>query len=384
MVNKSERIVAFINKAYLNGSGNTKPPFSIQLNGSKQIIGDGQPAFNLVFKNKSGINALASMDDTKILEAYMAGDIDVEGEMIKAFELRGVFKDFHPLQYLWLFIQPLFFGQVRSDRKWIAQHYDLDENFFLAFLDKKHRCYSHGVFASEDETLEEAITHKMDYAISSTGIKAGDNVLEIGSGWGAFVEYAGSKDIRVTSLTISKESESYVSNLIAEKKLPCKVVRQHFFEHTTSKPYDAIINMGVTEHLPDYAQTLKKYQGLLKPGGYVYLDACGSRTKYGFHSFMYRYIFPGNCSPLCLHDYLEKLSKTKLELIEVLNDRNNYRLTTKWWAENLERNREFIVSRWNESLFRRFQIYLWGCVDVFQRDLMQAYRVVLRNNDGLA
>jgi cyclopropane-fatty-acyl-phospholipid synthase len=139
MLNKSERIVSFINKAYLNNSGNSKIPFSIQLNGSKQIIGHGEPAFNLVFKNKSGINALASLDDTKILESYMAGDIDVEGEMIKAFELRGMFKDFHPLQYLWLFIQPLFFGQVKSDRKWIAQHYDLDENFFLSFLDKKHR-----------------------------------------------------------------------------------------------------------------------------------------------------------------------------------------------------------------------------------------------------
>lgn len=43
------------------------------------------------------MSALTSMDDTKILESYMAGDIDLEGEMSKAFELRGLFKDFHPL-----------------------------------------------------------------------------------------------------------------------------------------------------------------------------------------------------------------------------------------------------------------------------------------------
>ncbi|MCW3107596.1 MAG: Cyclopropane-fatty-acyl-phospholipid synthase, partial [Segetibacter sp.] len=131
MLNKSERVISFINKAYNNHSSSaSKIPFTIQLNGtSKQMIGNGSPAFNLVFKNKVALNALTSLDDTKILEAYMAGDIDVEGEMIKAFELRGMFKDFHPLQYLWCFVQPLIFGQVASDRKWIAQHYDLDQDF---------------------------------------------------------------------------------------------------------------------------------------------------------------------------------------------------------------------------------------------------------------
>ena len=52
--------------------------------------------------------------------------------------------------------------------------------------------------------------------------------------------------------------------------------------------------MGVTEHLPDYPETLKHYQRLLKPGRAVYLDASASRKRYDLSTFFIRRIFPGN------------------------------------------------------------------------------------------
>ncbi len=87
MTNKTQKVISYLNKGYNNTSAaNPKVPFSIQLNGyPKQVIGNGEPAFNLVFKNRNSENALVSMDDTKIIEAYMAGDIDVEGDLLKTF-----------------------------------------------------------------------------------------------------------------------------------------------------------------------------------------------------------------------------------------------------------------------------------------------------------
>lgn len=268
MINKTQRVISYLSKEYNNTSvANPKVPFSIQVNGSpKQIIGKGEPAFNLVFKNRNSVSALTSMDDTRIIEAYMAGDIDVEGDLLKTFELRGIFKDFHPLRYLWCFIHPLIFGQVASDRKWISKHYDLDQDFYLAFLDTRHRCYSQGVFEYDNEALEDAITRKLDYALHATLLQPGMHVLDIGGGWGAFVEYAGQRGIKVTSLTLSKESEIFINNLIKAQDLPCKVCRQHLFEHVPDASYDAIVNLGVTEHLTNYRLTLKKYQSLVKPG----------------------------------------------------------------------------------------------------------------------
>jgi cyclopropane-fatty-acyl-phospholipid synthase len=70
----------------------------------------------------------------------------------------------------------------------------------------------------------------------------------------------------VTSLTISRASEEFIRALVDREGLPSRVVREHLMEHTPDEPYDAIVNLGVTEHLPTIRGTLKKYQSLLKPG----------------------------------------------------------------------------------------------------------------------
>ncbi len=60
------------------------------------------------------------------------------------------------------------------------------------------------------------------------------------------------------------------------------------------------------------------------------------------------------------------------------NDRESYRLTTLQWARNLEDRRDEVVKRWGTKDFRTFQLYLWGCVDGFERDQVQGYRWVLQ------
>jgi cyclopropane-fatty-acyl-phospholipid synthase len=52
-------------------------------------------------------------------------------------------------------------------------------------------------------------------------------------------------------------------------------------------------------------------------------------------------------------------------------------LTTKHWAENLDRCRAEVVRRWGERLYRRFRLYLWGCAHVFETDDVTAYRLLL-------
>jgi cyclopropane-fatty-acyl-phospholipid synthase len=290
--------------------------------------------------------------------------------------------DHHGAAYLWSLLKPLLFGQTRMDRSGISSHYDNSQEFYLSFLDQRHRCYSQGVFMRDDEPIEDAMTRKLQFAVDAVGTKPGDRVLDIGGGWGAFSEYAGKRGAHVTSLTISKESESFLRELSAREQLPCEVVNCHLYEYDPGMQFDAIVNLGVTEHLPDYGRSLATYRRLLKPGGKIYLDASACRQKYKFHSFIYKHIYPGNCSPLCLHDYLTELSKTPFRLRGIWDDRHSYYLTARHWAQNLERNRDEIVRNSDECTFRKFQVYLWGTVDVFRRDVMQAYRWVLELPSG--
>ncbi|MFL6216841.1 MAG: class I SAM-dependent methyltransferase [Blastocatellia bacterium] len=352
--------------------------FELELDGALRRIGNGAVKFRVAIHNQRGLAAITSMDEKRIGEAYLDSDIGIEGDLVAALDLRTRLTDRHPLLYLWsTYGQRLLFGQVERDKQWISEHYDSESDFYLLFLDQQHRCYSHGYFEDDAEPLHSAIRRKLDTAIAACGIRPGWRVLDIGAGWGAFTEYAGKRGVRVTSLTISAESERYVNDLIAHENLPCQVVREHFLEYASEERFDAIVNLGVTEHLPDYAATLAQYEKLLKPGGRVFLDACAARQKYAFSSFVLSHIWPGNTTPLQLTDYLDAVVKTPFELIEVRNDRHNYLLTTRHWAENLDRHRDEIVARWGERLYRRFHLYLWGCVHAFSTDDVTAYRLLL-------
>lgn len=354
-------------------------PFAVRLaDGPSATIGDGTPAATVVLNDRRGVAALGTLDVLRIGEAYLNGAIDVLGDLSQLLALRELLHDRHPLLFLARFAPALVRGQVRSDRRFIAAHYDEDPDFFRLFLDPRHRCYSQAIFAHDDEPLADAVTRKLDFALAAVGARPGDRVLDIGAGWGAFTEYAGARGIHVTSLTISETSRRFVQGIIDRGRLPCAVRIEHLFEHRVDAPYDAIVNLGVTEHLPDYATTLRCYHALLKPGGRVYLDASAARRRHDVSSFLERHLFPGNGHPLCLHEYLDALSRSPLEVEQVVNDRHNYLLTARAWAEALDRHRADVEARWGRAQYRRFQVYLWGCVDGFRRDVIQAYRLVLR------
>jgi cyclopropane-fatty-acyl-phospholipid synthase len=355
-------------------------PFAVaQAGGPAHTFGAGDPLFTIIVNDPRGAKALAGLDQFGAAVAYLQGWLDVEGDLAAALKMRSFFSDFHPIAFLSRFTPgALVRGRKEHDRRAIAEHYDEDSEFFLTFLDRRHRCYTEGIFAADDEPLEDAMTRKMDLALELIGVKPGDRVLEVGGGWGAFAEHAARRGIEVTTTTLSKESERFLTEFFAREQLPVTVVRQHIFGYRSGEPYDAIVNMGVTEHLPDYKTTLRKYAELLRPGGHVYLDALAMRRKHIASTFMKRYIYPGNSAPLLLHQYLKHVAHSPFELLSVNDDRHNYFLTCREWARRLDAAREEIVSRWGEPLYRRFRLFLWGSAAGFDTGMVQAYRWVLR------
>lgn len=374
------RLVQMLDRRYQAFFGGSREavPFGLRVaGGPRHTFGQADPAFTLVVNDRDGLAALRRMSLMDIGEAYLKGALDVEGDFMGVLSIRHLFSDRHPLLWAWKFLRPMMFGQVNSDARWIAEHYDEDPEFFLRFLDTGYRCYSQGVFLADDEPLEAGIRRKLEFAWEQTGVKEGDRVLDVGGGWGAWTQFAGERGVRVTSLTISQASERFINGLIGSLRLPCRVVREHLFAHDPGVKYDAIVNLGVTEHLPDYAATLRKYASLLKPGGRVCLDASATRRKYAVSAFFERHIFPGNGSPVCIHDYLKQVAASPFSVMGVYNDTHNYELTTRYWAQNLDAHRAEIEAKFGVTQYRRFQVYLWGCVDGFQRDVVQAYRWVL-------
>jgi cyclopropane-fatty-acyl-phospholipid synthase len=118
-----------------------------------------------------------------------------------------------------------------------------------------------------------------------------------------------------------------------------------FRAYRPTERFDAIVLMGIMEHLPQYDAVVRQFLGALKPGGLVYLDASATRAKYDVPSFIYRNIYQGNHSFFVLHDFLRAVSRSPLFVRAIFDDRHSYFLTFQHWAKQFESQREEVVAR---------------------------------------
>jgi cyclopropane-fatty-acyl-phospholipid synthase len=287
-------------------------------------------------------------------------------------------KDFHLITEAWRFLQPLLLGQVRTNKRAITAHYDIDPEFFLSFLDPVTPCYTQGVYESADETLDAATLRKFDYCFEKLKLKPGDRILEVGPGWGAWFEYASARGVHCTGISISKVSIDYLNKRAAELGRDWELIETDLFDYRSDRKYDAIVIMGVIEHLPDYLRVLQKFISLLKPGGRIFLDGSACTKKYELSSFMVKYIYPGNHSFLVLDDFLNKLAKTPLQVEEIFNDRMSYFHTFVQWAKNFDAHRDFIIGKFGDFDYRRFRLYLWGAAFEFLSRSLDCYRMIIQ------
>ncbi len=367
-----DRIERFVDRL-----GSIETPFCIELpNGSRRPVGRGEPEFELILRNERGARALGSLDEGNIAEAYLRGDLDLEGDMIRPFATRASLDDRHPIVSAWRFLQPFLFGQVYANKAAIASHYNADPKLFLSFLDREFPAYSQGVYENDAETLAAATRRKFDYCMERCELDETKRVLEIGPGWGAFAGHALAAGVRFTGITNSEISRSYLASKFRGYGDRFDIVLDDILDYRTDAPYDVIVIMGVIEHLPKYERVLKKFASLLKPGGRVFLDASAARKKYELSTFMVRHIYPANHSFLVLHDFLGKMKKTPFELLEIFNDRYSYFLTFRQWAINLESNKELVRREFGDFQYRKFRLYLWGAAYEFLARNLECYRMV--------
>jgi cyclopropane-fatty-acyl-phospholipid synthase len=353
--------------------------FAVSLpNGQSVTVGDETPAFRIVIKKLGTLATLSSLDEGRIADAYMAEDFDIVGDVLAAMDCRSYFSDRHWLPNAWRFLQAPIFGQVMTNARAIKVHYDLEPEFYFSFLDATH-CYTQGLFTRPDEPLDVAIRRKFNYCISACRMQRGTDVLEVGPGWGAFSTYAAQRGIRMTGLTNSAKSYEYMRSLGGKLGLEWEMIQGDFLDFKPPRQFDAVVLMGIMEHLPDYPVVMERFRQVLKPGGVVYIDASAQRVKYELSSFVYRHIYPGNHSFFDLADFLAAVAKTPLKLREIHDDQHSYFLTFKHWAEKFDENRERVVRQFGEHHFRRFQLYLWASTHCFLTDTLQCYRLVLEN-----
>lgn len=341
-------------------------------------IGSGVPDFEIHIHNDRGMSALRSASELRIADAYVRGDIDIEGDVVKAMWLRNFLSDRNVWLKIWRRLQPLIFGREKLNPEWIAKHYD-SNNVQLLAVDRDYYAYTPGIYLTDDDTLEESSRRKYEFAWEQLQLRAGQELLEIGCGWGGMTRYCASRGVRVTGITLSRHQQEFTQKLIEQNGWDATASYQDFFTYQPGRRFDAISCMGVIEDLSDYPRVMARFSELLKPGARAYLDYAAGKVPFGTSSFITKYVWPGTFRMVYVPELLAAIDQSPMQLAGLYNDRRNYYL----WARNGQRrwveNRAKVIEQAGEQIYRLFNLLFMGTAGVMNDPAQKvtAYRMVL-------
>jgi cyclopropane-fatty-acyl-phospholipid synthase len=339
-------------------------------------IGDRPEKARVTFHRADVLRPLITGDHLALAEAYLDGGIDVDGdlgEVVKLTDLLDMDVPWPMRAAFWLRLRLP--DRRRYQRAAIAFHYDRPPEFFLGWLDR-WRSYSHGFYADPAEGATAAQARKLQFAIDALGLRPGMEVLDMGAGWGCFVEYAGLQGIRVHGITISAAQHAFVARLIEDQRLPCTIELVDFLDYRPRVHLDGAVFMGTLEHMPSYRRVAAFLAEHLRPEARVYADFCAQRRDVAFGAFMRRYIWPAPTTYVNVQKLVRALVRAGFNIHELRDDTTSYAWTVRDWADGLEADRAELARRWGEPAVRAFLLFLRGSQHFLATNRTQAYHLV--------
>ena len=271
----------------------------------------------------------------------------------------------------------------RGSRRNIAYHYDLGNEFYRLWLDST-MTYSSALF-EEHQSLQAAQLNKYRRICEMLKLKPGQEVLEIGCGWGGFAEVAATEfGARVHGITLSQEQLEFAQLRIAKAGLTGKCSFSLTDYRDLDRQYDHIVSIEMFEAVGEshWAGYFDKVKACLKPGGEAVLQVISIAEERfeGYRrgaDFIQRYIFPGGMlpSPSVMKNCI---TERGLSLQEELLFGRDYARTLEIWQRDFNERWPEIRSQGFDERFRRmWNYYLSYCAGGFHEDTIDVglYRI---------
>ncbi|PRR79922.1 Cyclopropane-fatty-acyl-phospholipid synthase [Clostridium liquoris] len=361
--------------------------FSIDYwDGSSENYGQDDPGFKIIFKDKiSGIKILKD-PSLALGEAYMNGIIDFKGNLQQivetAYKINIPFFEKKRLNGLSkLFDSGNKSTSLKKQRKDIEHHYDLGNDFYELWLDET-MSYSCAYFCSPEDSLYEAQLQKIDYILKKLQLHQGESILDIGCGWGWLIIRAAQQyGVKALGITLSEEQYMKTKQRIAELGLAAqvdvKLMDYRSLAESHGGKFDKVVSIGMVEHvgeanLSKYMETVDK---LLVPGGLSVLHCITGQIEGPCNKWICKYIFPGGYIP-SIRELIYLLPENDFHLLDVESLRLHYAKTLDHWAENFEKNIDYIKEKYSERFVKMWRLYLNSCAASFRASDLDIHQIV--------
>ena len=258
-------------------------------------------------------------------------------------------------------------------REVAEKHYDIGNDLYAAMLDRR-MVYSCGYWA-EAESLDAAQEAKLDLICRKIGLEPGMRVLDIGSGWGGFLNFAAERyGITGLGVTVSKAQAALANE--RSRGLPVETRLMDYM--ALEGQFDCVVSIGMFEHVgyKNYRAYFDKARSLLKPDGLFLLHTIGGNNSVTHGDpWTEKYIFPNGMLPS-----IAQIGGA-LEGLFVMEDWHNfgadYDRTLMAWRDNFDAAWPALSARYDARFRRMWRYYLSVFAALFRARQVNLWQVVL-------
>ncbi len=318
--------------------------------------------------------------DVGFAEAYLDGDWDspdlaalielaAHNERALGDGLRGA-----AVARLWHRVRHILRPNSRPGaRRNIAEHYDLGNDFYARWLDPT-MTYSAALYERPDASLTQAQEAKYARVAKALELESRHHVLEIGCGWGGFVEFMARRfGCTVTGITLSRQQRDFAARRIQAAGLSDRVAIDLVDYRDVRGEFDRIASIEMfeavgEEHWPNYFATIRDR---LRQGGLAVLQVITiEEARYGAYrqsaDFIQRYVFPGGMLP-APSVFGRAVERAGLTMTEAFHFGRHYAQTLRQWQQTFQREWPEISTLGFDQRFKRlWEYYLAYCEGGFR------------------
>ena len=339
---------------------------------------DGQRPWDIRLHDPSVPERVLAQGTLGLGEAYMYGHWTCErlDELFDRLLRANLGSRFSSRAALWHHLRARLLNLQTEARAWQVgrAHYDLGNDFYAAMLDAR-MTYTCAFWAGGAQTLDAAQAHKLDLVCRKLQLAPGMRVLDIGCGWGSFMQFAAERyGVQCVGVTVSEQQAALGRARCAGLPVEFRLADYRVLD----EPFDRIVSLGMFEHVghknhDTYMAVLRR---CLHPWGLALLHTIGRNEQgHGTDPWIHKYIFPNGELPTIAQ--IGRACERRFVVEDLHNFGADYDRTLMAWHANFEAAWPRFADRLGERFHRMWRYYLLMSAGAFRARDIQLWQWVL-------
>jgi cyclopropane-fatty-acyl-phospholipid synthase len=271
------------------------------------------------------------------------------------------------------------------------QHYEVPAEFYELCLGV-HRKYSCCLWEDAAD-LDAAEANALATSARHADLQDGQDILELGCGWGSFTLWMASRypNSRIIAISNSHGQRRSIERSARDRGLDnieVRTVDVNVLE--LEERFDRIVSIEMMEHLRNWPRLLQLMKSWLRPDGAAFVHVfCHRTTPYRFDpsgpgDWMSREFFSGGIMPSL--DLLSSINENMVVETQWEWNGTEYARTAEAWLQRLDANRSAALRVLSTDphgarrAFQRWRMFFLACAECFamaggERWLVGHYRL---------